>query len=83
MLLKNDESHCGYGHGPFLLVPKKSSVLSSMGLLIARGASPGNKSGIKRIFSIASKMASKGAAREIKRLERSLLGTFKPEPIFA
>ena len=53
-----------------------------MGLLIARGASPGNKSGIKRIFSIASKMASKGAAKEIKRLERSLrLPTF--EPIFA
>ena len=65
-------------------VPKKSSALSSMGLLIARavGQAPAIKVASKGFFQLPQKWRQKRPT-EIKRLERSLLRTFKPGPIFA
>ena len=61
----------------FLLEPKKSSVVSSMGLLIARavGQAPAIKVASKGFFQLPQKWRQKRPP-EIKRLERSLLCTF-------
>ena len=60
---ENDENQSGPPSPLFLLEPKKSSVVSSMGLLIARavGQAPAIKVASKGFFSIATKMASKAA----------------------
>ena len=59
---ENDESKCDPPtFFPFCAQEKLSAELNGASDCPCSRASPGNKSGIKRIFSIATKMASKAA----------------------